>query len=42
MSREKVPKPPLHLVFGGELTDRDDVHLHRLLGPDAVGTSPQR
>jgi hypothetical protein len=84
MSRETVPRQLLHLVFGGELADLNDltfkdldgldivgiypnyasahaawrakaqatvdnahmryfvVHLHRLLEPDAVGTSPPR
>jgi Domain of unknown function (DUF4170) len=53
MSRETVPKQLLHLVFGGELADLNELafkDLERLdivgiypndLEPDAVGPSPR-
>ncbi len=43
MSRETVPRQPLHLLFGGEPTGLHGVvRLHLLLEPDAADASPSR
>ena len=40
MSRETVPKQLLHLVFGGELTDLNDLTFKDLDKLDIVGIYP--
>ena len=40
MSRETVPKQLLHLVFGGELTDLNDITFKELDKLDVVGIYP--
>ena len=40
MSRETVPKQPLHLAFGGELTDLNDLAFKDLEKLDIVGIYP--
>lgn len=38
--RETAPKQRLHLVFGGELTDLDNIEFRDLTGLDIVGIFP--
>jgi hypothetical protein len=40
MSESATPKQLLHLVFGGELTDLDDVEFRDLSKVDIVGVFP--